>query len=78
MQGLGIGKAPLRHVLMLALEQRDRLGCVGTVTDAKPDAIRFYEGLGFQPLEGVREGLLAGDPLPMFLGIETIVSTLAR
>ena len=74
-QGLGIGKALLRHVFALALEQRDRLGCVGVVTDAKPDAVRFYEGLGFAPLSGVREGLLVGDPLPMFLGIETIAAT---
>jgi GNAT superfamily N-acetyltransferase len=76
-QGLGIGKALLRHVLGLALEQRDRLGCVGVVTDAKPDAVTFYAGLGFQALEGVREGLLSSEPLPMFLGIETIATALA-
>jgi GNAT superfamily N-acetyltransferase len=76
-QGLGIGRALLRHVLGLALEQRDRLGCVGVVTDAKPDAVPFYEGLGFQALEGVREGLLVSEPLPMFLGIETIATALA-
>lgn len=75
-QGLGMGKALLRHVLRLAIEQRDRLGCVGVVTDAKVAAVRFYEALGFVPLEGVREGLLAGEPLPMFLGIETIASTI--
>lgn len=75
-QGLGIGKALLRHVLALAIEQRDRLGCVGVVTDAKPDAVVFYEGLGFRTLEGVREGLLVSEPLPMFLGIETIAATL--
>ncbi|CAN5867753.1 GNAT family N-acetyltransferase [soil metagenome] len=75
-QGLGIGTALLRHVLALAIEQRDHLGCVGVVTDAKPDAVAFYEGLGFQALEGVREGLLVSEPLPMFLGIETIAATL--
>lgn len=74
-QGLGIGKALLRHVLGLALEQRDHLGCVGVVTDAKPDAVPFYETLGFVSLEGVREGVLVGEPLPMFLGIETIAAT---
>lgn len=76
-QGLGIGKALLRHVLALAIEQRDRLGCVGIVTDAKPEAVRFYEGLGFVPLGGLREGQLVGQPLPMFLGIETIATTIA-
>lgn len=75
-RGLGIGKALLRHVLGLALEQRDRFGCAGVVIDAKPDAVMFYEGLGFQVLEGVREGLLVSEPLPMFLGIETIASAL--
>ena len=77
-QGLGIGKALLRHVLVLAVEQRDRLGCIGVVTDAKPDAVRFYENLAFESLADVREGLLAGEPLPMFLGIETIASTIGR
>lgn len=76
-QSLGIGKALLRHVLGLALDQRDRLGCIGVVTDAKAEAVRFYEGLGFIPLEGVREGRLVDDPLPMFLSIETIAATLA-
>ena len=76
-QGLGIGKALLRHVLVLSLDQRDRLGCVGVVTDAKSEAVAFYQALGFVPLDGVREGLLVGEPLPMFLGIDTIVATLA-
>jgi GNAT superfamily N-acetyltransferase len=73
-QGLGIGKALLRHVLALAVEQCARIGCVGVVTDAKPEAVRFYQGLGFVPVEGVREGLLHGEPLPMFLAIDTIAS----
>jgi len=75
-QGLGIGKALLRQVLVLALDQRDRLGCVGVVADAKPEAVTFYESLGFQALEGVREGLLVSEPLPMFLGAETLAATI--
>jgi GNAT superfamily N-acetyltransferase len=75
-QGAGIGKALLRQVLVLAIEQRDRLGCVGVVTDAKADAVRFYERLGFVPLEGIQEGLLAGEPLPMFLDIDTVAAAL--
>lgn len=74
-QNLGIGKALLRHVLGLAIAQRDRLGCVGVVVDAKPDAVPFYESLGFHAFEGVREGLLVSEPLPLFLGIETIAAT---
>jgi GNAT superfamily N-acetyltransferase len=73
-RGLGIGSALLRHVLELAVQQRDRIGCVGVVTDAKPDAVSFYGRLGFVPIESVREGRLHGDPLPMFLPIDTIAS----
>ena len=74
-QGSGVGRVLLRHVLELALDQRDRLGCVGVVADAKPDAIAFYERFGFVPLEGVREGALHGDPSPMFLAISTIAQS---
>jgi len=75
-QGLGIGKALLRHVLAVAVEQRDRIGCVGVVTDAKPESAGFYQGLGFVALEGVREGLLHGEPQPMFLAIDTMAAAL--
>ncbi len=77
-QGHGIGKALLEHVLRLAVDQRDLLGCIGVVTDAKPDAIGFYEALGFEPLIGVREGVLHGEPTPMFLPIDTIASAIGR
>lgn len=73
-QGQGIGKALLRHVLELAVDQRDRIGCVGVVTDAKPEAVAFYQGLGFAVIEGVREGLLHGGPVPMFIGIGSIAA----
>lgn len=75
-QGLGIGRALLRHVLTIALDQRDRLGCVGVVVDAKKDAVSFYDSLGFVPIEGVREGSLPGSPLPMFLPIDTVAAAL--
>lgn len=74
LRGSGIGRQLLRHVLTIALAQRDTMGCVGVVTDAKPNAISFYEQLGFIVLEGVREGQLHGDPTPMFLDIHTIAA----
>ena len=73
-QGLGIGKALVRHVLHLALAQRDHVGCVGVVTDAKPQAVAFYAALGFSRLDGTREGALHGDPTPMFLDIATLAA----
>ena len=71
-QGLGVGSALLRHVLSLALEQRDSLGCIGVVTDAKPEALAFYARFGFEPLEGVREGALHGGPTPLFLPLGAV------
>lgn len=75
-QGAGIGRALLRHVLQLSLLQRDRMGCVGVVTDAKPEAVGFYRSLGFVSLDGVRSGALHGDSLPMFLGLDAVVAAL--
>lgn len=75
-QGLGIGKALLRHVLALAVEQREHFGCVAVVTDAKPESVSFYQSLGFAPVEGVCEGLLHGEPLPMLLTVDAIASAI--
>ena len=73
-QGLGLGSALLRHVLTLALKQRDRVGCVGVMADTMPDVLAFYAGPGFLRLTGVREGLLHGDPVPMFLGTNHVAA----
>jgi GNAT superfamily N-acetyltransferase len=70
-QGHGIGRLLLRAMLELALEMRDRIGCIGVVVDAKPDAIAFYSALGFKPI-GLVSGALRDRPEPvaMFLPIE--------
>ena len=75
-QGHGMGKFLLRHVLSLAVDQRDSVGCVGVVTDAKPDAIPFYETLGFVRLAGIGEGVLHGDSTPMFLFMGSVIDAL--
>lgn len=67
-RGAGIGSLLVRAVLHLAIQMADDLGCVGVVVDAKPDAVAFYEKLGFVALEVVAGEL--GDrprPQPMFL-----------
>jgi GNAT superfamily N-acetyltransferase len=67
-QGRGVGRLLLRAVLVLARQTADEIGCVGVVVDAKPDAVAFYERLGFLRLAVVAGEL--GDrpvPLPMFL-----------
>jgi GNAT superfamily N-acetyltransferase len=72
-QGKGVGRLLLRAMFELALDLRDRFGCMGVIVDAKADAVGFYEGLGFMKLD-VRSGDL-GDrpgPTPMFLSIKEI------
>jgi GNAT superfamily N-acetyltransferase len=76
-QGAGVGQALLRHVLRLALQQRDSVGCVGVVTDAKPAAVDFYGRLGFVPLGTVLEGTLPGGTTAMFLSIESLAGASA-
>ena len=72
-QGQGIGRLLLRAMLELALELRDRVGCIGVVVDAKPDALPFYSSLGFTPIDLISGAL--GDrpePIAMFLHIDQI------
>ena len=49
-QGHGIGRLLLRAMLELALEMRNRVGCIGVIVDAKPDTVPFYLSLGFKPI----------------------------
>ena len=63
----------LRAVLLLAHEMAARVGCVGVLVDAKPDAVEFYRRHGFEELE-VLEGLPSDrpPPVPMFLPLGSI------
>lgn len=77
-QGHGIGRLLLRAMLGLALEMRDRVGCIGVVVDAKPDAIAFYSSLGFKPIDLISGSL--GDrpePIAMFLSIGPIAAAVS-
>jgi GNAT superfamily N-acetyltransferase len=72
-QGRGLGKRLLKTVLMMALDMRERYGCIGVVVDSKLEAIDFYKLFGFITLELVSGEL--GDrpqPVPMFLAIASI------
>jgi len=54
---------------------RDRVGCIGVVVDAKPDAVTFYTSLGFKPIDLISGAL--GDrpePVAMFLPIGRITA----
>jgi GNAT superfamily N-acetyltransferase len=78
-QGRGIGKLLLRAMLILALEIRDRVGCVGVVVDSKPWPVDFYQKLGFTALEVV-SGMLGDRPEPrtMFLPISHVAAAASR
>lgn len=67
-KGRGVGTALLRSILVLAQELAQRVGCLGVIVDAKPDAIAFSEKLGFVTLD-VEAGQLGDrpEPAPMFL-----------
>lgn len=69
-RGRGVGSALLRFVFVLAHRMAADFGCVGVVVDAKPEAVAFYEKLGFVAL-AVGAGQLGDrpEPLPMFLEI---------
>lgn len=45
--GQGLGKRLLRECCALAVEQSERFGCVGLATDAKAEAVEFYQRFGF-------------------------------
>jgi hypothetical protein len=51
--------------MVTTLEISERVGSAGLFLWAEPDAVAFYEGLGFVCLK-------MGEPRPMFLHIETI------
>jgi len=72
-QGRGVGSTLLRAVLVLAHRMADEFGCLGVVVDAKPEAVPFYENLGFIDL-GARAGQLGDrpEPRPMFLELGAI------
>ena len=78
-QGHGIGRLLLRAMLELALDMRDRVGCIGVVVDAKSDALAFYSSLGFTPIE-TTSGALGDRPEPtaMFLPIGVIEAAANR
>lgn len=66
--GQGVGSLLLRAVLILAQQMSEDPGGVGLIVDAKPEAIAFYDKLGFIRLELVA-GELGDRPaaLPMFI-----------
>jgi hypothetical protein len=63
----------LRYVFTLALEMSEKVGCAGLLVDAKPSAVPYYAGFGFE-LAGPVEGQLLDrpEPSPMFLALQKV------
>ena len=78
-QGHGAGKLLLRAMLLLALEMRERIGCIGMIVDAKRDAVAFCSSLGFTPVD-LTNGALGDRPEPvtMFLPIGQIATAVKQ
>lgn len=65
-QGRGVGRALLRFVIELSERQRDEVGCVGILVDAKAESVDFYLPFGFVAV-GASEGVMLATPRPTML-----------
>lgn len=65
-QGLGVGRALLRFIIELAERQRDDVGCVGVLVDAKPESVAFYLPYGFVVVTA-DSGVVLTSPRPISL-----------
>lgn len=73
MAGRGVVRLLVASVLILARDLSESVGCVGVVVDAKPEAVGFYQSLGFFELELL--GGASGDrpmPTPLFIPVSAI------
>jgi len=71
--GRGLGKALLRFCIELAERMCDELGCVGLLVDAKPEAVSYYERLGFESIDAMEGATLQRPaPTPMFLALGAV------
>ncbi len=72
-RGRRVRRALLQFSIELAERQRDEVGCVGVLVDAKPDAVAFYERFGFIALDALTGLALAVPrPIPMFVPLGSI------
>jgi len=74
--GFGLGRLLLKSVFQMAIDQKNKTGCVGVVVDAKKESVAFYQKLGFiRPKTD--KGELFSHPVscPMFLAINLIESS---
>jgi GNAT superfamily N-acetyltransferase len=71
-QGLGVGQEILRHTFIQAAKVHKEVPIKGLYLDAAPNAVSYYESLGFQSLS---EPDIRGWT-PMLVGIEPILQAI--
>lgn len=72
-QGKGVGTGLLRYVLSLALVLSARVGCVGILVDAKPTAVAYYAGFGFEErTAAMGQSGERPEPVLMFLSLDQV------
>jgi len=70
-QHQGLGRRLLHDAMLQTAAISRMAGCAGLYLLAEHSAVPFYQKLGFIPLK-------KGDPLPMFLKIETILKAISQ
>ncbi len=78
-QNKGIGKKLFKQALNLALEQKNKFGCIGVVVDAKKESLDFYKQFGFEFID-IINGHINTRPFYqiMFLSIKTIQKAMTK
>lgn len=71
-QGLGIGQEILRHTFIQAVKVHREVPIKGLYLDAAPNAVSYYESLGFQALDGAD----AKGGTPMLISIEPVLQAI--
>ena len=76
-QRKGVGKALLKFILHLSVEQKKHYGCIGIIVDAKEESISFYKQFDFVNIDIVN-GHLDTRPYTqtMFLSMHTILKAM--
>lgn len=76
-QGSGVGNALVDFTLRVALAMRGRAGRVGVVVDAFPNAVGYYESLGFDTLAALSgSSPVRPRQVPMYLSLTAVRSEL--
>ena len=67
----------MRHVLRLAVQQAEQVGCVGVLVDAKPGRESYYARFGFESCRAEAGGSPQRPaPTPMFLATAVVKKAL--